>query len=126
LQFLKNSQPPYLDAVSLIASGAPAGSRIESLSMNRRGDLALRGSLKDSQQVVEFRAKLIASGFFSTVVVEDQTPSPDRQKLNVRITAQWKSASARESILIDPPAPAVEKGKAAGKEPKPGTPPAEE
>ncbi|MDB6077851.1 MAG: hypothetical protein JWO82_1598, partial [Akkermansiaceae bacterium] len=47
LQFLKESQPPYLDAVSLIARSAPAGSRIDSLSMNRRGDLALKGSLKD-------------------------------------------------------------------------------
>jgi Tfp pilus assembly PilM family ATPase len=126
LQHLKTNQPPYLDAVALIASGAPAGSRIESLSMNRRGDLALRGNLKDSQQVVEFRSKLIASGFFSTVVVEEQTPSPDRQKVIVRITAQWKSADARESISIDPPAPAVEKTKTAGKDLKPGASPAME
>ncbi|MDB6110097.1 MAG: hypothetical protein JWR69_1847, partial [Pedosphaera sp.] len=124
LQFLKESQPPYLDAVSLIARSAPAGSRIDSLSMNRRGDLALKGSLKDSQQVVEFRSKLIASGFFSTVVVEEQAPSPDGQKVVVRITAQWKSAVARESVLIDPPAPTVEKAKAAGKELTPGASPA--
>jgi Tfp pilus assembly PilM family ATPase len=124
LQFLKQSQPPYLDAVALIAGSAPAGSRIDSLAMNRRGELALRGNLKDSQQVVDFRSKLIASGFFSTVVVEEQAPSPDRQKVVVRITAQWKSAGALESVVIDPPAPAVEKAKAAGKDLKPGASPA--
>jgi Tfp pilus assembly PilM family ATPase len=126
LQYLKSSQPPYLDAVALIAGGAPPGSKIESLSMNRRGDLALKGNMKDAQQVTDFRSKLIASGFFSTVVVEEQTPSPDRQKLNVRITAQWKPANARESVAIDPPAPPAEKPRTPGKGSQPNAVPAAE
>jgi len=46
--------------------------------------------MKDSQQVVDLRSKLIDSGLFSTVVVEEQTPTPDRQKIVVRLSGQWK------------------------------------
>ena len=34
-------------------------------------------------------------GWIAIVVVEDQTPTPDRQRVNVRINAQWKQAEAR-------------------------------
>ena len=90
LQYLKTNMPPYLDPLFTIASAAPPGTRVEALSMNRRGDLSMRAGMRDSQQVVDFRAKLIASGLFSTVVVEEQTPTPDQQKIVVRITGQWR------------------------------------
>lgn len=90
LQFLKTNQPPYLNTLFAMAGAAPAGTRLESLSMNGRGELSLRGAMRDSQQVADFRSKLIDSGHFSTVVVEEQTPTPDRQKLTVRITGQWR------------------------------------
>jgi Tfp pilus assembly PilM family ATPase len=119
LQFMKQSQPPYLDAVYVLANAAPPGARLDSLSMNRHGDLAIRGNMQGSQQVVDFRSKLIATGFFSTVVVEEQTPSPDRQKVTVRMTAQWKPARDRELLKLDPPLPESEKPKGGGKETKP-------
>jgi len=90
LQYLKTNQPPYLEAFFALANSAPAGTRIESLSLTRRGDLSFRASMRDSQQVVDFRSKLINSGLFSTVVVEEQNPTPDRQKIIVRITGQWR------------------------------------
>jgi Tfp pilus assembly PilM family ATPase len=118
LQYLKKNQPPYLDAMFLMATAAPSGTRLDSLSMNRRGEVSLRGSLKDSQQVVQFRSKLIDSGFFSSVVVEEQTPAPtpDRQKVLVRMTAQWKPVGAREALKIGPSAEEMEKIKVAAKE----------
>ena len=111
LRYLKQSQPPYLDALFVLAKAAPQGARFDSLSMNRRGDLSLRGSMKDSQQVVGFRSKLIDSGFFANVAVEEQTPTPDRQKLTVRISAQWKPAGERASLAIGPTAEEIEKAK---------------
>ncbi len=120
LRYLKQNQPPYLDAVYLLAKAAPPGARIDSLSMNRRGDLALRGSMKDGQQVAGFRTKLIDSGFFASVAVEEQTPTPDRQKVTVRITAQWKPAYDRQSLSIGPTAEDIEKAKTRPKEPAPG------
>src|SRR5437870_210466 len=45
---------------------------------------------------------MIKSGFFSSVTVEEQTPSPDRQKMAVRIAAQWKPAGARPLVKAEP------------------------
>ena len=105
LQYLKTNQPPYLDPLFVMANASPGGARIESLSMNRRGDLALRASMRDSQQVGDFRSKLINSGFFSTVVVEEQTPTPDKQKIVVRITGQWKPSGDGKSPAGEAPRP---------------------
>lgn len=121
LRYLKESQPPYLDALFVMAKSAPQGARFDSLSMNRRGDMSLRGSMKDSQQVIGFRSKLIDSGLFANVAVEEQTPTPDRQKLTVRISAQWKPASARAALAIGPTAEEIEKAKNRPKD-MPGAP----
>jgi hypothetical protein len=102
LQYLKESEPPYLDALLVLAKAAPPSTRFDSVSMNRRGDVSLRGSLRDGQQVAELRTKLIDSGFFSNVGIEEQTPTPDRQKVNVRMSAQWKPAGARVAPPAEP------------------------
>jgi Tfp pilus assembly PilM family ATPase len=89
-EFLRTNQPAYLEPLFALANSAPSGTRIESITMSKRGDLSLRASMKDPQQVVQLRSKLIESGLFSSVVVEEQTPSSDRQKLSVRMSGQWK------------------------------------
>ena len=111
LQSLKQSQPPYLDALYTFAKSAPQGAKIDSVTMNRRGDVSLRGSMRDAAQVTDFRTKLIGSGFFSSVAVEEQAPTPDRQKLNVRITAQWKPVEARAGLTNGPTVAEIEKVK---------------
>lgn len=120
LQFLKQSQPPYLDALYLFSKSAASGSKIESLTMNRRGEVTLRGSMRNADEVSGFRAKLIASGFFTNVVVEEQTPAPNHQKVDVRIVAVWKSFAERQTLAIGPNAEEIEKAK---KEPMPGMTP---
>ena len=102
LRHLQENQGPFLDAVYLIANSAPMGCHIDSLSLNRRGEVSLTGYLQNLNQVGDFRMKLIDTGFFSSVVVEDQTPTPDRQRVNFRMTAQWKAASDREGLTIGP------------------------
>lgn len=111
LENLKQTQPPYLDACYLFAKSAPPGARLESLTLNRRGEVSLRGTMQNGQLVTEFRSKLIASGFFASVSVEEQTPTPDRQKVNVRITAQWKPASALAGLALGPSAEEIERAK---------------
>jgi hypothetical protein len=76
--------------------------------------------MKDGTQVAGFRSKLIDSGFFASVAVEEQTPTPDRQKVTVRITAQWKPANDRQSLSIGPTAEEIEKAKNRPKDPPPG------
>jgi Tfp pilus assembly PilM family ATPase len=123
LQYLKDNQPPYLEALTIVANAAQPGTRFDAVSMNRRGDLSLRGFMRDSQQVVDFRAKLIKSGFFANVVVEEQNPTPDRQRINLRISAQWKPAPGRESPPFAPAAPEIDKPKGIVKDLKSNAPP---
>ena len=124
LQDLKKAQSPYLDTVYLVANSTPPGTRFDTFAMNRRGEVSLKGNMQNAQQVTDFRAKLIASGFFSSVVVDEQAPGADRQKLAVRITAQWKPAAARKPITIDPDPAKTEKPKTGEKENKSNAPPA--
>jgi hypothetical protein len=118
LQYLKKNQPPYLDAVYLMANAAAKGARFDSISMNRRGDVSFKGTMQNSQQVADFRAKLINSGFYSNVVVEEQTPPPQpfEQKVTLRISAQWKSEAAREALTLGPSTDEFEKLRMAAKE----------
>jgi Tfp pilus assembly PilM family ATPase len=88
-QFLQTNQPPYLPVLSAVAEAAARGTRIETFSMNRRGDFSLRGTMQNSQQATDLRTKLISSGLFSTVVLEEQNPVQDRA-IQVRISARWK------------------------------------
>lgn len=119
LQFFETNQPPYLNVISTLANAAAPGLRIESLSLNRGGTLSLRGSMQNAQQATDFRTKLIDSELFSAVVLDELTPTPDRQKVIVRLTAQWKIA-AKGKPIPDSAAPnAQDKSKAPGKNAKP-------
>jgi Tfp pilus assembly protein PilN len=100
LRYLRQNQPPYVDALSILAASIPGGSQLESLTMSRRGELSLKGVLPNAQQVLDFRSKLVSSGFFSSVVVAEQTPTPDRQRVNVRIDAQWRAAEERANLPL--------------------------
>jgi hypothetical protein len=100
LKFLKQSQAPYLDAIYFIARSAPPGTRFDLLALTRRGELSFKGSFRDPNQIADFRGKLLDTGFFSGIAVEEQTPSPDRQKFTVRMTATWKSDQMREAAAL--------------------------
>lgn len=102
LQYLKQNQPPCLAAIYVMSQAAPQGMNVESLSLNRKGDVVLRGSLRNGQQVAEFRAKLIASGFFASVTVEEQNPTPDHQKVNFHLTGQWKPLVVIQNLPVGP------------------------
>ncbi len=120
LQFLKRSQPPYLDTVYLIAKVAPPGTSFESLAMTRRGDFSVRGKLANARQLTEFRSNLIQSAWFSSVVVEEQTPGQNGQ-VTVRMTAQVKPVDARKPITVDVPPPKPGQATNSAKESKPPT-----
>jgi hypothetical protein len=100
LQYLKQNSPPYVDALTIIASSTAPGVRLDSFSLNRRGDVSFKGNWQNASQVTEFRSRLIKSGYFSVVTVEEQTPSPDRQKLAVRMSAQLKPYAARAAVSV--------------------------
>ena len=92
LQHLKTNQVPYLDALFALAEAAPAGTRIETLSLNRRGELTMRTTLRDPLQVAEFRSKLVKSGLFESVSLEEQAMAANRQGVNARFVGRWKTS----------------------------------
>jgi len=95
LRYLKDNQAPYIDAFYLLSRAAPQGTHFDSLVLNRRGEMSLRVSMRDANQVADFRSKLLDYGVFANLAVEEQSPSPDRQKLSLRMSAQWQPAKAR-------------------------------
>ena len=111
LEYVKQGQPPCLDSLFLFAKASPPGARLDSLTMSRKGELSWRATLKDSQQVADFRSKLIDSGMFANVTVEEQSPSPDRQKLTVRMSAQWKALSPRQMLALGPTPEEIERAR---------------
>lgn len=111
LQSLKQSQPPYLDALFLLAKSAPSGTRFDTLAMDRQGLVSLHGTMQNGQQVTDFRSKLIVSGFFTNVSVDEQTPSPDRQKVTLRMTAHWKPPADLAKLAIGPTPEEIEQAK---------------
>jgi hypothetical protein len=58
--------------------------------------------MANAQQATDLRSRLIDSGFFATVVLDEQTPTPDRQRVLVRFTAQWKPNGQRPAITSEP------------------------
>jgi hypothetical protein len=111
LQSLKQTQPPYLDALFVLSKSAPQGTRFDSLSMDQHGDITMHGMMQNGQQVTDFRGKLISSGFFSAVSVEEQTPNPDRQHVTVRMSAHWKPFESRAGLAIGPTAEEIQQAK---------------
>jgi hypothetical protein len=101
LNFIKTNQPPYLEAIAVVSSAAPPGTRVDSLNLVRHGDLSLRGSSSDLQAPSHFRSKLIDSGYFSHVVIEEQTPVENNQKVNFRMSAQVKPDGLRKPFIIE-------------------------
>ena len=119
LQYLEKNHALIQDTLYVVANAAPQGTRIDSMTISRKGEVSLRTSVAPPTQAVAFRSKLTDSDFFSTVVVEEQSPSPDRQKTTLRISAVPKPHSARPVIQpaagSGPPKEArVEKAKPVG------------
>ncbi len=106
---LKESQPPYFDAIYLFSKAIPPGSHLDSVSLNQRGEISIKAVLPNGQAVTDFRETLMASGFFANLTVEEQTPVQNQPRVNVRIAAQWKANGARAVVKV--PLPVMETNK---------------
>jgi Tfp pilus assembly protein PilN len=124
-QYLATNRPPYLSAIAALSDAAGRGTVINSLSVNRQGDLSLRGLMPSSKQATDFRAKLVHSGWFTGVVLEEQAPIANKPTVNVRISAHWRTAAPKAPSSPAPePAAAAELSKPAAEPPpvSPGIP----
>jgi hypothetical protein len=101
LQYIKTNQPPYIDLVAALASSAQPGTKFDAISISRRGDLSVRGTAQGAQAPGSLRAKMYESGYFSTVVLDEQTPGQNNQ-MSFHLTAQLRSEAERK---LPPPKP---------------------
>lgn len=102
LQFLETNQPPYLNLLTVLAESSARGTKMTTVSINRRGELSLKATMPSPDQAGDLRTKLLASGSFQNVVIEEQTPGQNRQ-ITVRMSAQWKPSRELRAELSPPP-----------------------
>ena len=103
LLYLKQNQPPYLDAFYIFSKSAPPGCHLDSISINQRGEFSVKATLPSAQAVTDFRAKIMASGFFANLAVEEQSPVPNQPKVSARMTANWRPNGMRAAVNVPPP-----------------------
>ena len=98
LNFIHTNQPNYLEIVNALASAAQPGMKLDALTISRRGELALRGSSQGgAQAATTLRSKMIDSGYFASVVIDEQTPNQqNQQQVNFRMTALVRPESERK------------------------------
>ena len=98
LNFIHTNQPNYLEIVNALASAAQPGMKLDSLTISRRGELALRGSSQGgAQAATTLRSKMIDSGYFASVVIDEQTPNQqNQQQVNFRMTALVRPEAERK------------------------------
>jgi hypothetical protein len=98
LSYIKTNQPTYLEVINALANAAPPGTKIDSFSMSRRGEVSLRGSAQGGPMAGTLRSKMIESGFFSSVVLDEQTPNQqNQQQVSFRMTAQLRPEGERKA-----------------------------
>lgn len=101
LRAIEKAQPAYLNGLVAMADATPRGTRLESLSMNSRGEFAFSATLQNPQQANDLRTKLIDSGIFSSVVIEEQSPTPDQRQAKIRLRARWNPSPDVKSRVLD-------------------------
>ena len=109
LRAVAKSQPAYLNALTVLADATPRGARLESLTLNGRGELTFAATLQSPQQGNELRSKLLDSGLFSSAVIEEQSPTPDQRQAKIRLSGRWRTSPdvmspVVERISTNPPA----------------------
>ena len=101
LRAIEKNQPAYLSGLAVLAEATPRGTRLESLSLNGRGEFTFAATLQNPQQANEIRTKLIDSGIFTSAVIEEQTPTPDQRQVKIRLRARWNTSPEAKSAVLD-------------------------
>jgi len=95
LQYIKTNQPAYIDIIAAMAGAAQPGTKFEAVSISRHGELSLRGTAQGAQAAGTLRAKMFESGYFSNVVLDEQTPGQNNQ-VTFRMTGLLRSEAERK------------------------------
>jgi hypothetical protein len=101
LSYIHSSQPDYLEVIGALAAAAQPGMKLDSLTISRRGEVALRGSAQGAQAPGTLRSKMLDSGYFANVVIDEQTPNQqNQQQVSFRMTAQAVPETERKVAAV--------------------------
>ncbi|MDC0325317.1 hypothetical protein OAM01_01005 [bacterium] len=101
LSFLEHVQQktiPYMDLVGLLAAKSVSGFQLESLEMSSDRRVQVRGSLPQNAHPEDLRAKLLESGWFEQVVLDEQTPDKNKRNVTVRVSLILKDHLRRSAM----------------------------
>lgn len=87
LKMISDNHLPFEAIVPMICSQVNSQFQLEEVIMSQRGDLNISARIKTADQVGDLRQKLMASGFFRSVVIESQTPDPKKKNIALKIRA---------------------------------------
>jgi hypothetical protein len=106
LNYIHNNQPDYLDIVGALAGITAPGMKVDAMTISRRGEFSMRGSAQGAQAVTTLRSKMIDSGYFASVVIDEQTPNQqNQQQVSFRLSAQVRPEPERKAAAAAKPKP---------------------
>jgi hypothetical protein len=104
LSYIHENEPDYLDIIGALASATQPGMKLDSLTMSRHGEVGFRGSAQGAQAPGTLRSKMLESGYFSNVVIDEQTPNQqNQQQVAFRMTAQLRPELERKTFIASKP-----------------------
>lgn len=88
---LRENRWPMTKLIADVATAAPVGVMIDTLSVTREQGITVRGRAENSDQVTEFRSNLVASGVFGGLA----TPTIESESAGVVFQLEAQVASAQ-------------------------------
>jgi Tfp pilus assembly PilM family ATPase len=88
LEFVEKSQVDYLEALTALSQSIPQGTVLDALTMSRQGEVSIQGKATSFEGANDLRARLVKTGWFSHVVLQDQAPSKQEGRVDFRMSAR--------------------------------------
>jgi Tfp pilus assembly PilM family ATPase len=88
LEFVGKSQVDYLEAMTALSRSLPQGTVLDGLTLNRQGEASIQGKAAGFEGANDLRARLVTTGWFSHVVLQEQAPSKEEGRVDFRMSAR--------------------------------------
>ena len=88
LEFVEKSQVDYLEALTALSQSLPQGTVLEGLTLSRQGEVSIQGKAASFEGANDLRGRLVKTGWFSHVVIQDQAPSKQEGRVDFRMSAR--------------------------------------
>jgi hypothetical protein len=102
LELVEKSQVDYLEALAALSQSLPQGTVLEGLAMNRQGEVSLQGKSASFEAANDLRGRLVKTGWFSHVVLQEQAPSKEEGRVDFRMAARIRPGARPIQVAAAP------------------------